>query len=216
MRFLHESNVSHGDLTSETVLVDGEGRAKLSGFGGGGLNQSEKAPAKTVKAMAASEQQADIASFGVILRHLIDGSVDELIADGSSSCSNKNNSLKIKAKHSFSGALESCMIQCFANTFQGQLHDQLREALEMERERRCKKAKTVPDGFVCPITQDVMKDPVTLLDGQSYERGAIERWFQLGKRRSPMTNEVLKKRTLIENYALKSTIAHWNASIEEH
>ncbi len=33
MEFLHESKVVHGSLSSENVLVDTHGRAKLTGFG---------------------------------------------------------------------------------------------------------------------------------------------------------------------------------------
>ena len=30
--------------------------------------------------------------------------------------------------------------------------------------------------FYCPITQDIMTDPVLTVDGHSYERAAIEEW----------------------------------------
>jgi hypothetical protein len=71
--------------------------------------------------------------------------------------------------------------------------------------------KSVPDGFLCPITQDVMKDPVMLMDGHSYERKAIVDWLQRSKR-SPLTNEELADHTtMIDNYALKSAIASFFA-----
>ena len=35
-------------------------------------------------------------------------------------------------------------------------------------------------GMICPITQEIMQDPVvTVCDGHSYERQAIEDWFAL-------------------------------------
>jgi len=34
----------------------------------------------------------------------------------------------------------------------------------------------VPKDFICPITHDVMKDPVLAMDGHSYERWAMDRW----------------------------------------
>jgi len=37
--------------------------------------------------------------------------------------------------------------------------------------------ETAPAEFFCPITQDVMREPVCTVDGHTYERIAIERWF---------------------------------------
>lgn len=48
----------------------------------------------------------------------------------------------------------------------------------------------VPMDFVCPITSEIMSDPVLVEDGFSYERVAISTWFSRDKRTSPMTNMV--------------------------
>ncbi len=37
---------------------------------------------------------------------------------------------------------------------------------------------SIPNQFCCSITQDIMIDPVKTIDGQTYERYAIERWFE--------------------------------------
>jgi hypothetical protein len=75
------------------------------------------------------------------------------------------------------------------------------------------RARAVPDGFLCPITQDVMRDPVILQDGHSYERKAIMDWLKRSKR-SPLTNEELPISSkygslpmMLDNYALKSAIS---------
>ena len=39
-------------------------------------------------------------------------------------------------------------------------------------------ALPVPDGFKCPITQDLMFDPVSTVDGHTYEKDAIVRWLR--------------------------------------
>ena len=44
------------------------------------------------------------------------------------------------------------------------------------------------DTFICPITQDILSDPVIATDGFTYERTAIEKW-QRSKNKSPMTNK---------------------------
>jgi len=57
----------------------------------------------------------------------------------------------------------------------------------------------------CPITQDVMKDPVIAADGHTYERTAIEHWFQ-EHQTSPMTNTTLPNKKLIPNWAVRKII----------
>jgi hypothetical protein len=36
---------------------------------------------------------------------------------------------------------------------------------------------TIPDDYLCPITQEIMLDPVITEDGETYERKAIQDWF---------------------------------------
>jgi len=61
------------------------------------------------------------------------------------------------------------------------------------------------DAYLCPITREVMKDPVMCSDGHSYERYAIERWLQ-SSRKSPKTNEVLSSTILIPNIAVRAAL----------
>jgi len=55
----------------------------------------------------------------------------------------------------------------------------------------------------CPITGDLFVDPVMTVDGQTYERSAIEHWFRDGHRTSPATGGTLSSLTLIPNIAIK-------------
>lgn len=64
----------------------------------------------------------------------------------------------------------------------------------------------VPSEFFCPITHEVMLDPVILSDGYSYERSAITKWLASGSCSSPMTNATLAHKTLTPNYALRMLI----------
>ena len=66
-----------------------------------------------------------------------------------------------------------------------------------------------PDAFLCPISQELMTDPVIATDGHSYERGEIEKWFATGKQTSPMTNSAMASQTLVPNHGLKSQINEW-------
>lgn len=61
--------------------------------------------------------------------------------------------------------------------------------------------------LTCPITCELMVDPVTAADGQTYERHAIVQWFErkgTATPTSPSTNEPLKDTTLRPNITLRS------------
>lgn len=64
-----------------------------------------------------------------------------------------------------------------------------------------------PNEHFCPITLDVMGDPVVALDGNSYERYAIFAWLQTNPT-SPITRMPMDT-TLIPNRTLKKTIEDW-------
>ena len=62
------------------------------------------------------------------------------------------------------------------------------------------------DNFLCPITQEVMTDPVIGSDGITYERAAIEAWFAAGHTTSPLTRAPMTSQSLVPNIALRSLI----------
>ena len=63
--------------------------------------------------------------------------------------------------------------------------------------------------YECPITCDIMSDPVLAEDSCTYEREAIERHLA-GRAVSPMTNLPMGP-SLRPNRALKSAIDTWRA-----
>lgn len=62
------------------------------------------------------------------------------------------------------------------------------------------------DLFACPITHELMRDPVIAADGYSYEREAIQFWFDSGNDTSPMTNLQLPHTRLVANQTLRIAI----------
>lgn len=60
--------------------------------------------------------------------------------------------------------------------------------------------------FLCPITQEVMTDPVIGSDGITYERAAIEAWFAAGHTTSPLTRAPMTSHSLVPNIALRAMI----------
>ena len=63
----------------------------------------------------------------------------------------------------------------------------------------------IPQEFLCPINLTIMKDPVLMPDGQTYERKAIEKALKISPL-SPITKKPLSMKDATTNYALKSMI----------
>jgi len=62
-----------------------------------------------------------------------------------------------------------------------------------------------PESFCCPITGEIMVDPVMDQQGHSYERRAVELWLTK-ENTSPMTRLPLTKEQLIPNRSLRDAI----------
>jgi len=65
-----------------------------------------------------------------------------------------------------------------------------------------------PPSFLCPISQEIMRDPVNCAAGQSYERANIERWLA-SHDTAPQTGAQLPNKTLTPNHALRNSIEEW-------
>ncbi|KAJ0100351.1 hypothetical protein Patl1_20150 [Pistacia atlantica] len=72
-----------------------------------------------------------------------------------------------------------------------------------------KEPRRIPSHFMCPIFQEVMKDPHIAADGFTYEGDAIRGWLKSGHDTSPMTNLKLDHCNLLPNYALHQAILEW-------
>ena len=75
---------------------------------------------------------------------------------------------------------------------------------------------SIPNSFLCPISQQIMEDPYIDTDGNSYERSAIMEW--LGTRQiSPITRRPLYPGNLVPNRGLKTLIEEFrnNGSFSE-
>ncbi|XP_076268665.1 WD repeat, SAM and U-box domain-containing protein 1-like isoform X2 [Rhynchophorus ferrugineus] len=65
---------------------------------------------------------------------------------------------------------------------------------------------TVPDEYLCPITHEIMREPVLCSDGFTYEKNAIAEWFMSGKFTSPMTNTTLANTNFAPNFEIRDAI----------
>ncbi|CAL55199.1 WD40/YVTN repeat-like-containing domain [Ostreococcus tauri] len=70
-------------------------------------------------------------------------------------------------------------------------------------------ALEIPAHFQCPITMELMQDPVMIATGHTYDRPAIQRWLDQGHRTCPVTGVRLRHLELIPNHAIRTAIQSW-------
>ncbi|XP_031494770.1 U-box domain-containing protein 6-like [Nymphaea colorata] len=75
--------------------------------------------------------------------------------------------------------------------------------------RRSGNIPVSPEEFRCPISLQLMYDPVIIASGQTYERVCIENWFSNGHDTCPKTQQKLSHLSLTPNYCVKGLIASW-------
>ncbi|XP_011008842.1 PREDICTED: E3 ubiquitin-protein ligase PUB24-like [Populus euphratica] len=70
----------------------------------------------------------------------------------------------------------------------------------------------VPEYFLCPISLQILKDPVTTITGITYERESIEQWLKAAKSNAtcPVTKQSLPRDSeLTPNHTLRRLIQSW-------
>ena len=60
---------------------------------------------------------------------------------------------------------------------------------------------------ICPISQHIMREPVVTVDGHSFEKTEIEKWFAMKRMNneevtSPATGKILSNTTVLPNIGL--------------
>jgi ankyrin repeat protein len=71
------------------------------------------------------------------------------------------------------------------------------------------------------ISHEVITEPVTTLDGQTYEKEAIIGWFRTCTKHnhpmtSPATNNILSSIEYIDNHFVRAVIEHYNTALSEN
>ncbi|XP_065851564.1 U-box domain-containing protein 21-like [Euphorbia lathyris] len=84
-----------------------------------------------------------------------------------------------------------------------------RKASKNHNDEDRKMELVIPRHFICPISLDLMKDPVTLSSGITYDRESIESWLQNGNFSCPVTNQILTSFDQIPNHSLRKLIQDW-------
>ncbi|XP_073014054.1 U-box domain-containing protein 9-like [Typha latifolia] len=84
-----------------------------------------------------------------------------------------------------------------------------RRGSSFSKERRKEESVQIPVHFLCPISSEIMRDPVVLASGQTYDRPFIQEWLNSGNRTCPQTQHVLSNTTLTPNHLVRSMISEW-------
>ncbi|KAL1523116.1 hypothetical protein AB1Y20_018073 [Prymnesium parvum] len=71
-----------------------------------------------------------------------------------------------------------------------------------------KESAAPPSEYLCPITQELMVDPVSTCDGHTYERAAIAQWLKRHMT-SPLTGARLDSSNVIPNISLRKLIQEY-------
>ena len=81
--------------------------------------------------------------------------------------------------------------------------------INKKKERiKLKNEEDIPQNYICPISYEIMIDPVITPYGISYDRESIEKWLTKNDL-DPIAHQKLNKNMLIPNYALKSLIEEY-------
>ncbi|ESW18851.1 hypothetical protein PHAVU_006G076000 [Phaseolus vulgaris] len=85
----------------------------------------------------------------------------------------------------------------------------MHERLIMLKQAQSSSPVPIPADFCCPLSLELMTDPVIVASGQTYERAFIKNWIDLGLTVCPKTRQTLAHTNLIPNYTVKALIANW-------
>lgn len=81
-------------------------------------------------------------------------------------------------------------------------------AIKFERPEG-KSGISIPSYFICPLSLELMVDPVIVASGQTYGRVSIQKWLDHGLNVCPKTHQRLAHTNLIPNYTVKAMVANW-------
>ncbi|KMT19488.1 hypothetical protein BVRB_1g011130 [Beta vulgaris subsp. vulgaris] len=71
---------------------------------------------------------------------------------------------------------------------------------------------SIPSYFQCPISMEVMKSPVSLNTGVTYDRSSIQAWLDGGNTTCPATMQSLSSPSFVPNLTLHRLIHLWSIS----
>ncbi|XP_010547594.1 PREDICTED: putative U-box domain-containing protein 50 isoform X2 [Tarenaya hassleriana] len=224
--FLHSTKpkpIVHGHLTPSKILLDRNLVPKISVFG------------LTLHSDQQSDKKPDIRAFGILLLHLLIGrnwpGLLKAMTMNQTDVLRDLDEMAGKWPLELAKEVAALAMMCMSvnrggnmdlgiGTVMAELGKIRQRADEFQVRGKYEEATNgnideedpndVPSVFLCPIFQEVMKNPHLAADGFSYEQEAIEEWLKMGNCRSPMTNLRLEHQFLTPNHTLRSLIQDWH------
>lgn len=86
---------------------------------------------------------------------------------------------------------------------------QMRDYMLEVKKTQSQYGPPIPADFRCPLSLELMADPVIIASGQTYERAYIQRWLDQGMKTCPKTRQALNHNSLIPNFTVKALIENW-------
>ncbi|KAJ3706770.1 hypothetical protein LUZ61_010475 [Rhynchospora tenuis] len=229
--FLHSSQphpMVHGDLKLENILLDSNLVSKINFKGTLPYMDSELISTGEVTT------QTDIYSFGIIILRLLTGwqsfnissRVEEAIQSGNlhsvidSSAGEWPFVQASQLAHLGLRCIELSRMKCAdLVTDVWQVIKPMMQVAAMSASplsfASASADQNIPSYFMCPIFQEIMRDPHIAADGFTYEAEAIRGWLSSGHDTSPMTNLKLANKELVPNLALRSAILEWFPNLSQ-
>jgi hypothetical protein len=126
--------------------------------------------------------------------------------------------VRLRRAHVF-GRREGVEAAPVEEIYQGFVEERMAAAVSLEEldcmlDELCDAVGDRIDELVCPITLELMVDPVVASDGRTYERAAIEEWLG-GHSTSPLTNLELASKELRPNRPLLAMLDAYRQQQEE-
>ena len=101
------------------------------------------------------------------------------------------------------------MSSIFSNMFGGNSNNNNANALNTVESNTEISSDEIPQSFLCPLTLELMNEPVIDREGNTYEKAAIMDWLQKGNTTSPLTRSALKADDLTPNRSIKEAITEF-------
>ncbi|KAL2899004.1 U-box domain-containing protein 33 [Bienertia sinuspersici] len=232
--FLHSSRpekIIHGDLKLECILLDSDLHCKICDFGISRLLLQDTLQLPGIRCYPEPQgafpyrdpefhrtgklsPKSDIYSFGIIILHLLTGQPPVgLVANVRKAVAGGKLGLILDSSAGEWEPFVAEKLAGFALRFcehSSRDRPELTPSLVKELQQlHISKERTVPSFFLCPILQEIMRDPQVAADGFTYEGDAIREWLDNGRETSPMTNVTLDYLHLTPNNCLRLSIQEW-------